>query len=165
MKLKVKALFVILAILMTLQALTVSAFALEVNDVAGEFICNCGCNKLLSACEMECGDQLRGFIKERIDMGLGKNQIMQYMKVNFNQAILAAPEKKGFNLTAWLTPFVFVIIGAVITRRVVGSWVVRHREDDDDGDDDNSGGKPTKKTKVDKKYDDQVKKELEEFGW
>ena len=70
MRVKVKALLVILAILLTLQALTVSAFALEVNDVAGEFICNCGCNKLLSACEMECGQQLRGFIKERIDMGL-----------------------------------------------------------------------------------------------
>ncbi len=160
MRLKVKALFVILAILLTLQALTVSAFALEVNDVAGEFICNCGCNKLLSACEMKCGQQLRGFIKERIDMGLGKDQIIQYMKVNFKEAILAAPEKKGFNLTAWLTPFAFVIIGAIITRRVVGSWVVKRREEDDD-----NGGKPTKKTKVDKKYDDQVKKELEEFGW
>ncbi|HEB12849.1 MAG TPA: hypothetical protein ENI11_04130 [Actinobacteria bacterium] len=147
--------------ILLLEAFSLPALALEVNDVAGEFICNCGCNKLLSACEMECGDRLRGFIREQIDKGLGKDQIVQFMKVNFSEALLAAPEKKGFNLTAWLTPFVVVIVGAVITRKVIGSWVSKQHEDDDE--DDDNGNKPIK-SKADKKYDNKVEEELKNYG-
>ena len=151
---------VVFVALLLMQALSVPALALEVSDVAGEFICNCGCYKLLSACEMDCGVQLRGYIKEQIDKGLGRDQIIQFIKVNFSEALLAAPEKKGFNLTAWLTPFVVVIAGAVITNRVVSSWVAKRREDDDEDDADN---KPNK-SKADKKYDDKVEEELKDFG-
>ncbi|HEB13080.1 MAG TPA: hypothetical protein ENI11_05345 [Actinobacteria bacterium] len=152
----------VIAVILLLEAFALPAMALEVNDVAGEFICNCGCNKLLSACEMKCGDRLRGFIREQIDKGLGKEQIIQFMKVNFSEALLAAPEKKGFNLMAWLTPFAFVAVGAVITRKVVASWVSKRRDDDDgDGDDEK---KPTR-SKVDKKYDNKVEEELKDYGW
>lgn len=158
MKSKRHLIQVMIITVLLLQMLSGPALALEVNDVAGEFICNCGCFKLLSACEMQCGVELRGYIKEQIDKGLGQQQIIQFMKVNFSEALLAAPEKKGFNLTAWITPFAVVIIGGIVTNRVVSSWVAKRREDDEDDED------KLNKSKADKKYGDKVEEELKDFG-
>src|SRR3989304_7197727 len=125
----------VLFVVIGLHAMSLPAAALQVNDVAGEFIWNFGSNKLLSHCEMPCGVELRGFIKEQIRKGLGEEQIIQYMKVNFKEAILAAPEKKGFNLVAWITPFAVVGAGAFLINRVVNQWASRRR-------DGGGGGKP-----------------------
>jgi cytochrome c-type biogenesis protein CcmH len=83
------------------------------------------------------------------------------MKVNFSQALLAAPEKKGFNLTAWITPFAVVFAGGVLMVKVLNGWASR-RSKDEDGDDDNGG--PTE-PKIDKEYNDRIEAELKEFGW
>lgn len=149
----------VIAVLL-LHALTVTAMAITVNDVAGEFICNCGCNQNLTACEMDCGKQLRGFIKAQIDKGMGKEQIMRYMKVNFSEALLAAPEKSGFNWVAWITPFAVVILGGVFIERAIHGWAGRNGGGSDGGDDAQS-----EKPDIDKKYSDRIDEELKDFGW
>jgi len=154
------AVILIIAVLL-LHVLTVTALALSVNDVAGEFICNCGCNELLTSCEMDCGKQLRGFIKQQIDKGMGKEQIMRYMKVNFSEALLAAPEKSGFNWIAWITPFVVVVLGGVFMERAIHGWAGRNGGGDHDGGDDTESAKPG----IDKKYSDRIEEELKDFGW
>lgn len=156
----------VLAMVLLVQALGGTASALEVREVAGEFICNCGCNKNLAACEMKCGDNLRGFIKDKIGDGLGKQQIMAYMKENFQQAILAAPEKSGFNLTAWITPFAVVFAGGVGIVKAMSTWSSRRKEDDDPGEDvTGDDDRPDSPKGSDSKYDDQIEKELKDFGW
>jgi cytochrome c-type biogenesis protein CcmH len=144
-----------------LHGLAAPALALKVGDVAGEFICNCGCNKNLAHCDMPCGEELRGFIKDQIRKGLGKEQIVQYMKVNFSQALLAAPEKKGFNLTAWITPFAVVFAGGVLMLKVLSAWASKRHGGEDDDDNNDAPTKPS----VDKEYNDRIEAELKEFGW
>lgn len=39
-------------------------------EVSKEFMCNCGCGKLLSECEMECGKTLRKIIYGKIQEGM-----------------------------------------------------------------------------------------------
>ncbi|MDP1809570.1 MAG: cytochrome c-type biogenesis protein CcmH [Actinomycetota bacterium] len=158
---KRKVFVVMIATILLLQALTTTAMALEVNDVAGEFICNCGCNQGLASCEMSCAKELRGFIKDKIDQGMGKEQIVQYMKVNFSEALLAAPEKTGFNWVAWITPFAVVIIGGVAIELAIRRWAGRRGDEDDGG----AGGDHKVGPAVDKKYSDRVNEELKEFGW
>lgn len=139
--------------------------ALEVSDVSGEFICMCGCNLILRDCSgMQCGvyDRLTNLIRDKIRQGMGKEQIFQFMKVNFKEVILAAPEKKGFNLTAWVTPFAVVFAGALLLYQVLGGWVRKQALNtySDTGD-----VEVKAKKKVNSKYSKRVAEELKEFRW
>lgn len=104
-----------------------AAFALVVSDVAKEFVCNCGCNKMLTDCDMQCGDQLRGVIAAKIGEGWDKARIMDLLVRNYGERLLAAPTKSGFNLTAWVTPFAAILLGGVMISLAVGEWVARRR--------------------------------------
>lgn len=103
------------------------ALALMVSDVAKEFICNCGCNKMLTDCDMQCGEQLRGVVAAKIKEGWDKPRIMDLLVRNYGEKLLAAPTKSGFNLTAWITPFAAILVGGVMISLAVGEWVARRR--------------------------------------
>ena len=103
------------------------ALALVVTDVAKEFICNCGCNKMLTDCDMQCGEQLRGVIVAKIKEGWDKPRIMDLLVRNYGEKLLAAPTKSGFNLTAWVTPFAAILVGGVMISLAVAEWVARRR--------------------------------------
>ena len=96
--------------------------AFTVSEIAREFICNCGCNKVLPECDMDCGAELRGIIAARLKEGLGKGQIVQFMVQNYGERLLAAPTKKGFNLTAWVVPFLALFAGAGFVGFTIRRW-------------------------------------------
>ncbi len=143
-----------------IQGLSGTALAVTVGEVAGEFICNCGCNKGLAHCDMECGQNMRAFIKTKIDAGLGKTQIVAYLKENYGKEALAAPEKKGFDLIAWITPFAVVFAGGIGVVKVVSSWIGRN-DNNSDGDDSDVRGGAEEETV----FDERIEKELRDFVW
>jgi len=102
-----------------------SKAALTVNEVAREFICNCGCNKVLTECDMPCGAKLRGIIEAKLQEGWDRARIVQFMVQNYGERLLAAPTKKGFNLTAWVTPFLALFAGACLVVLVIRRWAGR----------------------------------------
>ena len=130
--------------------------ALSVNDVARDLICTCGCGKILDVCEMESAQQMRAQIKEMIDQGQDRDQIINYFVGRYGEKVLAAPPKKGFNLTVWIIPFIAIAIGAVIIYLVITRWVLR-------------GKIPQKRIKkihspeIEDRYSEKLKKELEKF--
>ncbi|TET46087.1 hypothetical protein E3J59_03375, partial [Candidatus Aerophobetes bacterium] len=85
-----------------------------------------------------------------------KDQIIGYFVAQYGEKILAAPPKKGFNLTAWITPFVVIALGAGIVYLVITKWVFRGK----------IRQKRIRKThpqEIEDKYRKKLKKELEEF--
>ena len=44
------------------------------------------------------------------------------MVQNYGEQLLAAPTKKGFNLTAWVTPFLAFFAGAGLVGFVIHRW-------------------------------------------
>lgn len=108
--------------------------ALTVNEVAREFVCNCGCNKVLPECDMACGEQLRGIIKAKLGEGWDKPRIVRFMVENYGEKLLAAPTKAGFNLTAWITPFLALFAGAGIIGVVIRRWRRRTSRSTSDAD-------------------------------
>ena len=104
-----------------------------VETIASELICLCGCNKLLSVCEMDIAKQMKAVISEKLEAGWGKKEIVGYMTDTYGERVLAAPPKRGFNLFAWVTPFGAILGGAIAIWLVVGAWVHRRqraREDE-----------------------------------
>ncbi len=130
--------------------------ALSVNDVARDLICTCGCGKVLDVCEMESARQMRAQIKEMIDQGQDRDQIINYFVGQYGEKILATPPKRGFNLTAWITPFVVIAVGAGIVYLLTTKWVLW-------------GKIPQKRIRkihppeIEDRYSEKLKKELKEF--
>lgn len=150
--------------ILALVAATGAAMAQKttLEDVAADLICQCGCNKLLSVCEMTgWAIPAKELIKEKLAKGETKEQIIAYFVKEYGEKILAAPPKKGFNLTAWLTPF-FTIGGAggvIVT--VVMSWsrFGRRKKDEDIA-------KPgTIISESDAKYREELQEELKKFDY
>ncbi|MFQ6067895.1 MAG: cytochrome c-type biogenesis protein CcmH [bacterium] len=139
--------------------LAASTLALTVDDVARDLICVCGCGKTLGVCEMEeCAQPMKELIAEKIAQGETKDQIIGYFVVQYGEKVLAAPTKKGFNLTAWITPFVAIGIGAGIVYLVLTKWVFRGKIRQ-------QGTRKTHPPEMEDKYSEKLKKELEEFDF
>lgn len=118
-------LFLSLFVIFSMSSL---AYGLNVGDVSKEFICNCGCSKLLSECEMECGKTLRKIIYGKIQEGMPKDRIIEFMMDTYGETLLAAPTKKGFNLTAWATPIVAMLGGGFLVVSILIRWTKRRTD-------------------------------------
>jgi len=94
-----------------------------VEGIASQLICQCGCGKLLNVCEMDTARQMRSIISDKLGQGWDAKRIIAYMTDTYGEKVLAAPTKKGFNLTAWVTPFAVILAGAAVIWIAVGAWV------------------------------------------
>ncbi|NOX97097.1 MAG: cytochrome c-type biogenesis protein CcmH [Nitrospirae bacterium] len=149
-----------LALIFILIASPLSVLALSVNDVAQEFVCNCGCGKMLDACEMKaCAGKLKELIQKKIDNGWTRERIVEYFSRMYGEKILSAPTKKGFNLTAWIAPFLAIALGGLAIYLIIIKWV-KTRKKLDKKDKFESKGK-----EEDNKYREKLKKELDKFDW
>jgi cytochrome c-type biogenesis protein CcmH len=94
----------------------------EYKEATDNLICQCGCNEQLSVCAMQnCSSAtpMRAEIRERLQKGEGVEQIVQSFVDRYGPQVLSAPPLKGFDVTAWIMPFVMLIFGTL----VVG-WIV-----------------------------------------
>ncbi|MBI3583593.1 MAG: cytochrome c-type biogenesis protein CcmH [Nitrospinae bacterium] len=126
------------------------------DDLSDKFMCLCGCGSTIKTCPMEeCGFAIpfRKELYDRIQKGETKEQIINYFVGKHGQKILSAPTKKGFNLTAWITPFAAIIIVGLLMKKIMDKWTARQKLED----------RSQKTEGVEDKYKKMLKKELEEF--
>ncbi|MFQ5663844.1 MAG: cytochrome c-type biogenesis protein CcmH [Terriglobia bacterium] len=96
--------------------------------ISDKLICQCGCNYGLRYCpHLECPSAplLRAAIRDELSGGQSEEQILQAMVAGFGPAVLAAPPAKGFNLTAWVMPFLALALGLWVVQRIVRRWRTR----------------------------------------
>jgi cytochrome c-type biogenesis protein CcmH len=99
--------------------------------VSDRLICQCGCNYGLSHCpHLECPSApvLRAAIRDKLAQGLSEERVLKAMVADFGPGVLAAPPAEGFNLTAWVMPFVALSIGLWLAIVVVRRWRQRAPE-------------------------------------
>ncbi len=156
---------VLVVMVFFVQGLSGTALALTVDEIGNKLLCTCGCqDPSLTACDCQVADTMRGEISEQIDAGKGEADIITFMRGKYGNEITNAPDKSGFDLTAWLMPFAVVFAGSVGVVKVMSNWIKKGKGKDDDGDhtDDGDGGPDDG---VDDGVDDRVESELKEFGW
>jgi cytochrome c-type biogenesis protein CcmH len=98
------------------------------NRIQDKFICQCGCNYGLRVCpHLQCPSApvMRAAIREKLAAGLSEQQVIDAMVAQFGQAALAAPPAKGFNLSAWVMPFIALGVGLWLAVVVVRRWLRR----------------------------------------
>jgi cytochrome c-type biogenesis protein CcmH len=110
---------------MRLFAAAVAALALAapalaarptLSDLEDEVVCPT-CKVTLAQSDSPVADRMRVFIRARIAAGDSKQEIKDALVAQFGQRVLAVPEKRGFDLIAWLLP----IGGALLAAAVVGA--------------------------------------------
>ena len=152
--------FLVLALL-ALVVFPAAAQADTFGDVSDKLLCMCGCNSLLESCiHVECTvrDSMTTTIGLMLDEGNSTDDIVQYFVDYYGESVLSAPTKSGFNLMAWVTPFVAIAVGAVVVFVVIKKWVRRGEESEAetasaieaDGDDD--------------EYQRRLQRELDDFS-
>ncbi len=153
MKARLGALLIVL-LLGLLLAVPASASSLTTEDVAGELVCQCGCNAVLANCEHEvCGvrDAMTVDISQQIAQGKAKGEIVQSFVDLYGQQVLSAPPRHGFDLVAWVLPFVGIALGGGVIYLMLRVWL--------------RGGRGPEKgmTEEDEEYRRRLDSELEDF--
>ncbi len=125
-------------------------------DLENALMCKCDdkCGKVLINCTCSTSDKTRGKFTKMLESGLTVEQIIKMQVDEYGETILSAPTKFGFNLTAWVTPFIALIAGGFGVRKVLSAWVTKQ------------GGSESAETPVDdpeisEKYSKRLKDELD----
>ncbi len=113
-----------IGILVLLLMVSQPGFATTVKEVTSQLICTCGCDTMIvSDCNCGTADDIRALVQGKIDQGMGKNSILNEFVAQYGEKVLAAPTKSGFNLTAWILPFVVLFAAIATVTFVVRAWV------------------------------------------
>ena len=108
--------------------IAVAANAVTVKEITIELVCQCGCALVLENCNhSDCGSALpmTELVSEKAAAGESKEQIISFFVAQYGEAVMAAPSKRGFNLTVWLLPFFSILAGAGVVSLLILSWVRR----------------------------------------
>jgi cytochrome c-type biogenesis protein CcmH/NrfF len=92
------------------------------------------CGTLLQLAESPQAQREKAFVRRLIREGRSGQQVKDALVAEYGEAVLALPEGKGFNLSAYLVP----VIGFVIALVALGFGVVRWRRAGDQGGDDSA---------------------------
>ena len=90
-------------------------------DVEDEVMC-VECRTALNISQAPVADQERAFIRERIAEGMTKDEIKAALVEEYGPDVLAVPESKGFDLTAWVVPGALVALAALGVSLLARRW-------------------------------------------
>jgi cytochrome c-type biogenesis protein CcmH len=88
----------------------------RMEEVAKKLSCNCGTCPHLTVADCTCSlaDHLRAEIQQKINTGMTESQVIQSFVDQYGQTILSAPPRRGFNLMAWILPFLAFAVGGSV---------------------------------------------------
>ena len=157
MRLKERLSIVVLILLFSFFPARANAATLS--DISKQLICQCGCTLVLANCtHVECHSReaMTTFIAQQLDQGQSEKQILQLFVTQYGEQVLASPPKRGFNLLAWLLPFVAILAGGVVIYAAIKKWVGRGRLSETYA--------ITEAGEENEKYQRQLEEELKEFN-
>ncbi len=94
-------------------------------QVEGSLICQCGCTMVVSVCECGTAEQIRADIMAKLRAGMSPDAILAGYVAQYGKEVLAAPTKRGFDLTAWVTPFAAIAAGGGALVLLLRRWAVK----------------------------------------
>jgi cytochrome c-type biogenesis protein CcmH len=99
-------------------------------ELEGEVMCPV-CGTTLDQSNSPAAQQIKRLIVARIAAGDTKSEITSRLVSEYGQAILAAPEHKGFGLLAWWLPVAGILVAAAVIGAGAWRWSrAREREPD-----------------------------------
>ncbi len=113
------------ALLVTTPVVLLGDGPVSFQEIEESLTCQCGCGLTVHSCNHVTCDSalpLRAEIRSLIDKGQSKEQIIKTFADKYGEKILSSPTTSGFNLLAWVTPFVVVTVAIALVLMIVGRW-------------------------------------------
>jgi cytochrome c-type biogenesis protein CcmH/NrfF len=98
------------------------------NELGNKLMCKCGCNQILLQCNhVGCtySTRMRDQLMAGLQRGDADDLVLQSFVQEFGPTVLAAPTTTGFNVVAWVMPFVALILGLGLVTVIVRKWNFR----------------------------------------
>lgn len=156
-RLGLKTVITLLALLIVLPVLPVVAAPSTTQEVEEALTCQCSCGLTVHSCNhLQCSFAIprKQEIAIAIAEGKGKEEILTAYMTQFGEKVLSAPTTTGFNLAAWITPFLALLLGGVVVGLISLRWSRQRARKE---------SQPPVVTEVADEYRERLKKELEQF--
>ena len=127
-------------------------------EVEESLTCQCSCGLTVHSCNhLQCSFAVpaKQTIAEQVGQGIAKEIIVQSFVAKYGEKVLSAPTTVGFNLAAWIMPFLALIVGGLAVSLVSLRWSRQRAQQ-------GVKGKPVSDPQTDP-YRDRLKKELDSF--
>jgi cytochrome c-type biogenesis protein CcmH/NrfF len=116
-----------LVLLLALAApmIAIGANLPSVDTVAEGLTCQCGCGLTVANCnhpQCEFSVPVRTQIETMLKQGMSRTAILTSFRTKYGEKILSAPTTEGFNLLAWIMPFVALTGGGGLIFVLFGRW-------------------------------------------
>jgi cytochrome c-type biogenesis protein CcmH len=118
---------VVLALVLAPAALASEARPTQA-ELEGELVCPT-CKTTLDQSNAPIAVRMKTFIRERIAAGDSKSEIKSRLVAQFGKGVLAAPERKGFDLLAWVLPVAGLLAAAAAVTLLLWRWTRRPEEE------------------------------------
>ena len=122
---------VLVAVVLAL-ALAPAALASEEHptqaELEGELVCPT-CHTTLDQSNAPVALRMKSFLRQRIAAGDTKSEIKAQLVAQFGKGVLAAPERKGFDLLAWVLPVVGLLAGGAVLSVLLWRWTRRPEDE------------------------------------
>jgi cytochrome c-type biogenesis protein CcmH len=133
----------------------------QVREIAAQLRCPVCQNLSVADSPSELANQMRGVIRDRLRAGQTQEQIQAYFVEKYGEWVLLAPTKTGFNLLAWVLPFVGVLAGGAAVAVLVRRWSGPEGAAEGAGPPAEDAAPPDTE---DARYRDRLRRELEDFA-
>ena len=90
-----------------------------------QLMCMCGCNQILLECNhVGCtySERMRTELTAGLERGDSDSLVLQGFVQKYGNTVLAAPTSSGFNLAAWITPFLVFALATGVAVWLVKMW-------------------------------------------
>jgi len=98
-------------------------------EVETALTCQCGCGLTVHSCNhLNCSSAipLKEEIRAEIGAGRSLTEILTRFETKYGEKILSAPTTRGFNLAAWVVPFVAIGLGGLFVGVILRRWRGSH---------------------------------------
>lgn len=91
----------------------------QVYAIAKELMCPVCAGQTVAESGSALAVQMRQIIRERLQQGQSKDEIIAYFVSQFGESVLAIPPRHGGGLVIWLAPPAALVAGLVLLQRFV----------------------------------------------
>jgi cytochrome c-type biogenesis protein CcmH len=97
-------------------------------ELEAELVCPT-CKTTLDQSDAPVAQQMKRYVARRIAAGDTKSEIKDDLVAQFGKGVLAAPEREGFDLLAWVLPLVGLAGGGIAVSLLLWRWTHRPEEE------------------------------------
>lgn len=91
----------------------------QIQAIANELMCPVCAGQTVAESGAQLAVQMRAVIRERLQQGETREQIIAYFVAQFGEGVLAAPPRRGIGLLLWLSLPLALGVGFIVLRRFV----------------------------------------------